>query len=147
VDVVVLGGRPQPEQRLVGDLAGAGRVGAVPANVRDALVGVVELAQRRRDDAEALDRRILLRALEQRLETNAYPHERLSGADVFADGLDIASLLELLHAVTKVADTRNDEFLGRYLYQRMSIGVLQSCEGRHTSAAGTSAGDLTHWIV
>lgn len=144
VDVVVLGRRAQAEQRLVGGLAVVGRVGAVPANVRHALVGVVELAQARGDDAEAAHVGVFLGALEQGLQADAYPHERLARADVGADGLDVAGALELAQAVAEVADAGDDEFLRRRLHQHGSMGEVGSWRGAHTSAAGTSAGDLTH---
>ena len=66
---------------------------------------------------------------------------------MFADGLDVTGFLELAQAVAEVANTGDNEFLGRHLHQRMSIGVLRSYKGCRTSAAGTSAGDLTHSTV
>ena len=147
MDVVVLGRRSQSEERFVCDLASPRRVRAVPANVRYALVGVVELAQFQRNDTEAFDFRVLFRSFKQRLHSNAYPHKRLSSLDVFADGLDVAGFLELAQAVAEVTNTGDDEFLGRHLHQRVSIGDMRSSKGSRTSAAGTSAGDFTHSTV
>lgn len=43
-----------------------------------------------------------------------------------ADGLDVARGRELGEAVAKVAHAGDNEFLGRHLHQRASIGVVAS---------------------
>lgn len=66
---------------------------------------------------------------------------------MFADRLDVTSLLQLGETVAEMAYAGDDEFLGRRLDQRTSIDVFVRVRVVRTSAEGTSAGDLTHSTV
>lgn len=89
VDVVVLG---VGAKVVHGPAAG---VGAVPPDVRDGLVGVVEALERGLDQPQARDPWVLLGALKESLQADAYAHEGLAGLYVLLYCRQVVCLGEL----------------------------------------------------
>lgn len=86
-------------------------VGAVPADVRDGLVRVLESIQPATDHTQARNFGILDRAFEEGLHADTDAHEGLAGLDVILDRVKEAGLRELAQAVAEVADTGKNQFL------------------------------------
>lgn len=80
--------------------------------MRDALVAVVEAAEGGFYNAQARHRRVLDGAGEEGLKTDTNGKEGLPGIYVTFYGGEVTGGGELGHAVTEVADARQDEFLG-----------------------------------